>query len=73
MSERQYSFTDGQYAGWSEVIPERFVIQSCELSANGDYWVIRSNSEDYVVHGMTEFCAPAVDDAGFCPVLLSES
>ncbi|WP_256680040.1 hypothetical protein [Pseudomonas sp. Marseille-P9899] len=36
--------------------PERFVIQSCELSANGDYWVIRSNSEDYVVHGMTEFC-----------------
>lgn len=20
--------------------PERFVIQSCELSANGDYWVI---------------------------------
>jgi len=34
---------------------ERFVIQSCELSANGDYWVIRSNSKDYVVLGMTEF------------------
>ncbi|WP_185066877.1 hypothetical protein [Pseudomonas frederiksbergensis] len=36
--------------------PERFVIQSYELSANGDYWVIRSNSEDYVAHGMMEFC-----------------
>ncbi|MBX8516032.1 hypothetical protein K5D47_09100 [Pseudomonas cichorii] len=41
--------------------PERFVIQSCELSANGDYWVIRSNSEDYVVHGMTEFCYVGVN------------
>ncbi|WP_177413865.1 hypothetical protein [Pseudomonas sp. RU47] len=41
--------------------PERFVIQNCELSANGDYWVIRSNSEDYVVHGMTEFCYVGVN------------
>lgn len=41
--------------------PERFVIQSCELSANSDYWVIRSNSEDYVVHGMTEFCYVGVN------------
>ncbi|TVT80133.1 hypothetical protein [Pseudomonas sp. H3(2019)] len=41
--------------------PERFVIQSCELSANGDYWVIRSNSEDYVVHGMAEFCYVGVN------------
>ncbi|MDU8360120.1 hypothetical protein [Pseudomonas syringae group sp. J309-1] len=29
--------------------PERFVVYFCELSANGDYWVVRSNSEDYVV------------------------
>lgn len=41
--------------------PERFVIQSCELSANGDYWVIRSNSDDCVVHGMTEFCYVGVN------------
>ncbi|MBK5344379.1 MULTISPECIES: hypothetical protein [unclassified Pseudomonas] len=41
--------------------PVRFVIQSCELSANGDYWVIRSNSEDYVVHGMTEYCYVGVN------------
>jgi hypothetical protein len=41
--------------------PERFAIQSCELSFNGDYWVIRSNSEDYVVHGMTEFCYVGVN------------
>ena len=41
--------------------PERFVIQSCELSANGDYWVIRSNSEDYVIHGMTQFCYVGVN------------
>jgi len=41
--------------------PERFVIQSCELSANGDYWVIRSNSEDYVVHGMTQHCYVGVN------------
>lgn len=41
--------------------PERFVIQNCELSANGDYWVIRCNSEDYVVHGMTEFCYVGVN------------
>jgi hypothetical protein len=41
--------------------PVRFVIQSCELSANGDYWVIRSNSEDYVVHSMTEYCYVGVN------------
>lgn len=40
---------------------ESFVIQSGELRANGDYWVIRSNSEDYVVHGMTEFCYVSVN------------
>ncbi len=41
--------------------PERFVIQSCELSANGDYWVVRSNSEDYVVHGMEQYCYVGVN------------
>ena len=41
--------------------PERFAIQSCELSAKGDYWIICSNSEDYVVHGMTEFCYVGVN------------
>ena len=41
--------------------PERFVIQNCELSAHSDYWVIRCNSEDYVVHGMTQFCYVGVN------------
>lgn len=41
--------------------PERFVIQSCELSANGDYWVIRCNTEEYVVHGKTEYCYVGVN------------
>ncbi len=41
--------------------PERFVIQNSELSAHRDYWVIRCNSEDYVVHGMTEFCYVGVN------------
>lgn len=36
--------------------PERFVIYSCELSASGDYWVIRCNTEAYVVHGETQYC-----------------
>ncbi|MCW2291798.1 hypothetical protein M2262_001848 [Pseudomonas sp. BIGb0408] len=41
--------------------PERFAIQSCELSAKGDYWVICCNSEDYVVHGKTEYCYVGVN------------
>ncbi|UFH49516.1 hypothetical protein [Pseudomonas sp. KNUC1026] len=41
--------------------PERFVIQACELSAGGDYWVIRCNSEDYVVHGKAEYCYVGVN------------
>lgn len=40
---------------------ERFVIQSCELSANGDYWVIRCNTEECVVHGKTEYCYVGVN------------
>lgn len=41
--------------------PERFVIQSCEPSAKGDYWVVRCNSEDCVVHGKTEYCYVGVN------------
>ncbi|WP_259697777.1 hypothetical protein [Pseudomonas protegens] len=41
--------------------PERFAIQSCELSAKGDYWAVRCNSEDYVVHGMTQYCYVGVN------------
>lgn len=32
----------------------QLAIQSCELSPRGDFWVIRANSEDYVVRGMWE-------------------
>lgn len=35
---------------------ERFAIQSCKLSEQGDYWVIRANSEDFVHHGIQERC-----------------
>ncbi|WP_256667607.1 hypothetical protein [Pseudomonas sp. Fl5BN2] len=42
-------------------IEERFVIQSCELSANGDYWVVRCNTEDCVVHGITTLCYVGVN------------
>jgi hypothetical protein len=35
---------------------ERFAIQSCTLSEHGDYWVIRANSEDFVVRGIQERC-----------------
>ena len=41
--------------------PERFAIQSCELSANGDYWVVRCNTEDCVVYGKTEYCYVGVN------------
>ncbi|AKZ64177.1 hypothetical protein F506_17240 [Herbaspirillum hiltneri N3] len=35
---------------------ERFAIQSCTLSERGDYWIIRANSEDFVVRGIQERC-----------------
>lgn len=41
--------------------PERFVIQFCEGSSDGNYWVIRCNTEDYVVHGKTEYCYVGVN------------
>ncbi|MGE8358891.1 hypothetical protein [Pseudomonas sp.] len=41
--------------------PERFVIQSCELSADGHCWVVRCNTEACVVHGKTEYCYVGVN------------
>ncbi|WP_051517025.1 hypothetical protein [Herbaspirillum sp. RV1423] len=40
---------------------ERFAIQSCTLSERGDYWVIRANSEDFVVRGIQERCYVGVN------------
>lgn len=40
---------------------ERFAIHSSTLSARGDYWVVRANSEDYVVRGMVEHCYVGVN------------
>ena len=40
---------------------ERFAIQSCEPSPSGDYWVVRANSEDFVVHGVFERCYVGVN------------
>ena len=40
---------------------ERFAIQSCTLSAQGDYWVIRANSEDFVLRGIQERCYVGVN------------
>jgi hypothetical protein len=33
---------------------DRFAIQSCVLSDRGDYWIVRANSEDFVVRGVQE-------------------
>ncbi|MGR2707945.1 hypothetical protein B7453_08430 [Pseudomonas sp. IB20] len=41
--------------------PQRFVIQSCELSSDGNFWVIRCNTEDYVVYGKFEYCLVGVN------------
>src|SRR3990167_7401021 len=35
---------------------ERFAVQSCTLSSKGDYWVVRANSEDFVLRGIQELC-----------------
>lgn len=35
---------------------ERFAVQSCALSGNGDYWIVRANSEDFVLRGIHERC-----------------
>ncbi|HCT04663.1 MAG TPA: hypothetical protein DIW86_04780 [Pseudomonas sp.] len=41
--------------------PERFAIAFCELSANRDYWVVRCNTEECVLHGKTEYCYVGVN------------
>jgi len=50
---------------------ERFAVQSCTLSPKGDYWIIRANSEDFVLRGIQERCyvgvnAHLVDTASGC-------
>lgn len=40
---------------------ERFAIQSCKLSEQGDYWVIRANSEDFLLRGIQERCYVGVN------------
>ena len=39
----------------------KHAIQCCVLSERGDYWIIRANSEAYVVHGRSEFCYVGVN------------
>jgi hypothetical protein len=39
--------------GWSRS-GERFAVHSCVLSERGDYWIIRVNSEDFVLRGIQE-------------------
>lgn len=41
--------------------PERYVIQSCELSPRGDYWIVRCNTEDCVVHNNFSRCLVGVN------------
>lgn len=36
-------------------------IQSCELSADKTYWIVRANSAQYVLHGRSEFCLVGVN------------
>lgn len=40
---------------------ERYVIQSCELSPRGDYWIVRCNTEAYVVHDIPLSCLVGVN------------
>lgn len=37
-----------------DVFRDIFAIQSCELSARRDYWIVRANSEDFVCRGIGE-------------------
>lgn len=39
----------------------KHAIQCCVLSERGDYWIIRANSEAYVVHGRSEYCYVGVN------------
>lgn len=40
---------------------ETFVVQSCSLSAQRDYWIIRANSADYVLNGNFSKCYVGVN------------
>ncbi|MBN6110698.1 hypothetical protein [Xanthomonas bonasiae] len=40
---------------------ERFAIHSCTLSERGDYWIVRANSEDFVLRGIQERCYVGVN------------
>ncbi|MDQ7760544.1 hypothetical protein RAB70_03445 [Xanthomonas sontii] len=40
---------------------DRFVIQFCALSECGDYWIIRANSEDFVLRGIQGRCYVGVN------------
>lgn len=40
---------------------ERFVIYFCELSAKQDFWIIRCNSERYVIYNQLEHCYVGVN------------
>lgn len=40
---------------------EKFALQSCELSTRGDYWIVRVNSEAYVLHGRADRCYVGVN------------
>lgn len=47
-----------QYCESGSPLPsaEKFAIQSCEFSKQGNCWVVYANSEDYVLHGRDEHC-----------------
>lgn len=40
---------------------EKFALISCELSGDGDHWIVRVNSEDDVLHGRFERCYVGVN------------
>ena len=40
---------------------ERFAVQSCEFSERGNCWIVRANSEDYVLHDRVERCYVGVN------------
>ncbi|NHZ96239.1 hypothetical protein [Massilia sp. CCM 8734] len=40
---------------------EKFAVQSCQLSRQGDYWIVCVNTAAYVVHGRAEHCLVGVN------------
>lgn len=41
--------------------PERYAIQSCERSPRGDYWIVRCNTEDWVLNQESMRCLVGVN------------